>query len=284
MQPVSSFSAIASRYDALLLDLWGVVHDGSHLYPGVKEALDQLKKNGKKVIFISNAPRRAEKVAVVLRQLGIEPSEYGHVISSGEAGYQWLAAGKCPWGKRYYYIGPSKDADVLNGLDYQRVDDVKQADFVLNVGFGSEEQTTQEFDMLLRAAKAQKLPMLCLNPDMEVVKQTGERFPCAGVLAKAYERMGGEVTWFGKPYAAVYEHCKQWLEGIPKARILAVGDSLETDIRGAQDFGIDSMLVTGGILKKNKPAEIEAMCAESGIRPVYIAPQLLWQQTPARIA
>lgn len=303
MQHITKLSSIIDRYDALLLDLWGVVHDGSHLYPGVREALEHIHAAGKKIIFVSNAPRRAHKVISVLTSLGVEPAIYDHAISSGEIGYEWLAnhstsplvgeggvGGDFPHydaasgsphlnpppqgGRRYYYIGPSKDADILDGLDYRRSDDIKQADFLLNVGFGSEEQSTDDFSMLFRGAKAQGLPMVCLNPDLEVVKQTGERFPCAGVLAQVYERMGGKVTWFGKPYPQVYEQCFARLSPIPKSRILAVGDSLDTDIPGALNAGIDAMLVTGGILKKHSAAEIEALCKDC--MPHYIAPRLAW--------
>jgi HAD superfamily hydrolase (TIGR01459 family) len=249
MQKLTSLSAIIDHYDALLLDLWGVVHDGTQLYPGVHEVMTKLRAQKKKIIMVSNAPRRAHKAAAVLTKLGIEPALYDHVITSGELGYQWLASGECNWGKRYYYIGPGKDADVLNGLDFKRMDDLKEADFLLNVGFGSEEEQAADFTQLLRAAKGQGLPMLCLNPDLEVVKITGERFACAGVLASDYERMGGKVTYFGKPFPAVYDYCLKLL-ALPKNKILAIGDGIATDIAGAVDFGIDAALVTRGKFKK----------------------------------
>src|SRR5579884_941660 len=112
LQPLGGIAAIADRYDGWLLDLWGVIHDGSHLYPGAHDTVARLRQAGKKIIFVSNAPRRSFKAAKVLAQLGIEPELYDHVITSGEMGWQWLAAGKAPWGKRYYYIGPAKDTDV----------------------------------------------------------------------------------------------------------------------------------------------------------------------------
>lgn len=276
MQPLTSLSAIADRYDAFILDLWGVVHDGSHLYPGVHEALVEMRKAGKKIIMLSNAPRRARKAEAMLNHLGVETALYDLVLSSGEVGYQWLAAGKAPWGKRYYYIGPSRDADVMDGLDFTRIDDVKDADFLLNVGFGSEDQSTEDWMPFLRAARALKLPMVCLNPDLEVVKQTGERFPCAGVIGHAYQNAGGQVIWFGKPYPAVYERCMEAFSPIGKSRVLAVGDSLETDIPGAVNFGMDCALVTGGILKKNTREEIEAMCGRLNLRPRYIMSKLTW--------
>ena len=276
MQSLNNLSAIANRYDAFILDLWGVIHDGTHLYDGVHHTLEQLRVQNKKVVMLSNAPRRAARAIAVLEQLGLESHLYDALITSGEAGYHWLAQGKAPWGKRYYYIGPSKDLGVLDGLDYQRVDDVKSADFLLNVGFGSEEGSDEDWQPLLRAAKGLQLPMLCLNPDLEVVKITGQRFPCAGVIARDYERMGGKVTSFGKPYAAVYEECLQHFGATDKTRILAVGDSLDTDIPGALGFGVDCVLVTGGILKRFSANEIEASCREKNLAPTYIMPSFLW--------
>jgi HAD superfamily hydrolase (TIGR01459 family) len=272
MPSVSGLSALTTRYDALLLDLWGVVHDGSQLYPGVHDTLVALRKSGNKIIMISNAPRRANVVEGVLNRLGIEKPLYDGVISSGEAGYAWLAAGKAPWGKKYFYIGPNKDLGVLGGLDFVQVQSLSQADFVLNVGFGEDNRPMEETLPVLREAKEKNLPMLCLNPDLLVIKMNGERHPCAGALAKEYEALGGKVTWFGKPYAAVYDAAMTWLGNIPKQKILAVGDSLETDIPGAQNYGIDSLLITGGILKGDSEAEIAAECAKMKLIPTYILP------------
>lgn len=275
MQPLDELSRIIGQYDAILMDLWGVIHDGSHLYPGVADALTHLRKAGKKIIFVSNAPRRSAKAVSVLTQLGIKPEWYDHTITSGELGYQWLASGHAPWGKRYYYIGPAKDADVLDGLDFQRSDDIKLCDFLLNVGFGSEEQSAADWQPLLRGAKGMKLPMLCLNPDFEVVKISGERYACAGVLAADYERMGGEVKYFGKPFADVYAYCMERLSPVPKARVLAIGDGIATDIAGASGFGLDAVLVTGGILKKQDDG-LEALCRKHNAVPQYVMPSLKW--------
>ncbi len=276
MLHIQNLYPIIHRYDALILDLWGVVHDGSHLYPGVHDALVQLKQADKKVIFLSNAPRRAAKVIAVLEQLGVTKDLYLEVMSSGEMGYQWLQAGGAGWGKNYYYIGPTKDEDVVDGLGFARAQELHDANFLLNVGFGSEHQNSDNWLPVLSVAQSAGLPMLCLNPDLEVVKQTGERFECAGVLAQMYEGLGGKVTWFGKPYPDVYTHCFEALRPTPKQRILAIGDSLDTDIPGAQNAGIDSVLVTGGILKTLKDAEIIKLCEGRGLNPTYIMPQMVW--------
>ncbi len=274
MKNISSLSTIIDRYDSLLLDLWGVIHDGSYLYPGVKETLQHLSATGKKIIFISNAPRRAAKAEQVLNALGVEKGWYDHIITSGEMGFNWLQSGKAHWGHRYYYIGPSKDIDVLEGLEYQRIDDMERCDFMLNVGFGSEEQSTEDFGQLLGAGFKRHLPMLCLNPDMEVVKISGERYPCAGVLAVAYEKLGGKVTYFGKPYPDIYDACMGWL-GADKSRVLAIGDGVGTDVAGAYRYGIDSVLVTGGILHMGSETA-ETVCARYNVKPTYTIPAFSW--------
>lgn len=273
MELLSSISSVIPNYNAFLLDLWGVVHDGGQLYPGVRETLAVIKKTGKPVIFISNAPRRASRVASVLTDLGIDQSLYDNVVSSGEAGYNYLKQERFPMGRHYYMIAADKDIGLLDGLDYEHVHDLNKADFILNLGFGTEEQTTEDFAPVLDSANKLSLPMLCLNPDLEVIKITGERYPCAGAIAKNYVALGGKVKWFGKPYLAVYEHAHSLLGGIDKKQILAVGDSLETDIPGAKAFGIDSALVTGGILKDNNLDEIKQMCSSLSLSPTYIIPK-----------
>jgi HAD superfamily hydrolase (TIGR01459 family) len=276
MKTISGLSLVADQYDALLLDLWGVIHDGTHLYPGVHDALTQLRKNGKKIIMLSNAPRRAYKVDIALHSLGIEPALYDAIVSSGEVGYAWMASKDSTVGTRYFYIGPDKDIDVIDGLNFTRTEHLVDADFLLNVGFGSDEQSSEEWTPVLNAAQRLALPMVCLNPDLEVVKISGARFPCAGVIAHAYEAIGGTAIWFGKPYAAVYDACMQLLPDTQKSRILAIGDSLDTDIPGALSFGIDCVLITGGILKTQTPAQIESLYTTKHLIPTFVMPQLAW--------
>ncbi len=273
MESLSSISSIIPHYNAFFLDLWGVVHDGSHLYPNVRDTIVEIKKSGKKIVFLSNAPRRADRVASVLTNLGIEPELYDHIVSSGEVGYHWLESGISPWGNRYYMIAAEKDAGLLGNLDFTQVYNLKDADFILNLGFGTEEQTLDDYSGVLEEAVKISLPMLCLNPDLEVIKISGERFPCAGAIAQEYEELGGKVEWFGKPYAMVYEYAHKLIGNVDKKEILAVGDSLETDVPGAKHFEIDCALVTGGILKGHDIPKIKEMCLELGLRPNYLLPK-----------
>ena len=270
------FLEIAKDYDAFLLDLWGVIHDGSAMYAGVARVLGELNAQGKQIIFLSNAPRRAVKVKRVLDGFGIKEGTYLDVVTSGEAGHLWLAR-EGDRKQKYFFMGSVRDIDVMDGLDYARADSLDEADFIVNVGFATEKNElplTQEAIKTLPSARSRGLPMLCLNPDMEVVKITGERFACAGVIAKAYADIGGKVHWFGKPHEAVYAHCFSLLPGVPKHKILAVGDSLETDITGAKSAGLDSLLITGGILRHCEAGQIANMCDIQGLTPKFILPQM----------
>lgn len=275
MQHLSSIFDITSDYDALILDLWGVVHDGTALYPGVRETLAKLHEQKKQIVFLSNAPRRAFKAAQVLASLGVAETMYDHVITSGEAVYHYLSA-QTEFGKNYYYLGPDKDLDILDGLDYKRAG-LANADFILNVGFFNDFQTLEEMDSILKTALILSRPMICVNPDRVVVKQNGERLLCAGLLAEAYEKKGGRVLWYGKPHAEVYRLCMRRFDGIDKRKVLAVGDGIETDILGASKQGIASVFVTGGIAKSKllvndqfNESAWQEMVAEAGVKPDYI--------------
>ncbi len=256
MQHLTGLDPLLDDYDAFLLDLWGVIHDGNTLYPGVQDTLTQIHARGKRILFLSNAPRRAEKAQTRLLELGIPTAIAREVMTSGEAAYLHLAMQAEGW-QRYAFCGPERDRDLLNGLPYE-VATPEFADFVLNVGFTDDNEPVSYWMPLLEASCARGLPMVCVNPDRIVVRLSGEVLPCAGQLADAYAALGGEVRYFGKPYAEVYTLCCARLAGIEKARILAVGDSLETDILGANRAGIDSVLITGGILKPQLFADDES--------------------------
>lgn len=271
MKTIQHFSTILPQYDSFILDLWGVVHDGTAMYPGAKECMQQMQAAGKQVVILSNAPRRAAKAQVVLDALGVGRDLYQGIYTSGEVAYQQLGQGKLDLGRRYLFIGPQRDADVLDGLGLERVFALDQADFLLNVGFGSEQDETANVSELLGNAQQKNIPMLCLNPDLHVVKITGERFECAGVIAADYKAIGGVVHYYGKPYSAVYDVVHAALGHAEKRSILAIGDGPDTDIRGAVSFGVDSLLITGGIMKHGEAFEFY-----SENSPVYCADMWRW--------
>ncbi|MBV8939750.1 MAG: TIGR01459 family HAD-type hydrolase [Alphaproteobacteria bacterium] len=286
MKSIRNIGEIAGAYNALLVDLWGCVHDGTRLYPDALPCLKMLHKLRKPVVFISNAPRRAAKAAVVLTALGVDSSLYKGVVTSGEAAFSILSVpGAIPSLSEkempgvYYFIGPERDADVLAGLSYVRTHRVQEADFLVNAGFGTDEQSTEDFQGLLQQAAKRRLPMACLNPDKEVVKITGERYPCAGVIAEAYEAMGGEVMYIGKPYPEIYARALDLLGAPARSHVLAIGDGLHTDVLGARNAGIASVLITGGLLGHllhKSDEEILYWLAQADVQPDYVISALRW--------
>jgi len=254
MKLISSLKEISNNYTHFIFDVWGVLHDGHAPYPNVVETLKYLHLQGKKICMLSNAPRRAAKVEEVLTRLGITSDLYDFILTSGEATFLDLKKnqdeGYKNFGKKYYYVGPDKDLDLLHGLDYERVADARHADFLINTGFEGEDSTIHEKLPQIIEAKKHDLPMICVNPDLIVVKQNGKEMICAGALAHEYEKMEGKVFYYGKPFSAVYKMTVESFGNPPKNKIIAIGDGLETDIKGANSFGIDSILVTGGILAK----------------------------------
>jgi HAD superfamily hydrolase (TIGR01459 family) len=240
----------AGSYDGFILDLWGVLHDGTAPFPGVVDALTRLKQSGKRLCVLSNAPRRAALVAARMNEIGLAPGLYDHVHSSGEETWQHLLrrddAFYAALGRRCYHIGPARDDNMLEGIGLERVAEIAAAEFILNTGPSGWDETVEQYETLLQAARARDLPMVCANPDLVVIHQ-GHRSICAGAVAQRYEALGGRVRWHGKPFRPVYETCFAALGIADRRRILAVGDSLRTDIAGANAAGIDSLLVTGGI-------------------------------------
>ena len=284
---LSGLGEIDGRYDGLILDLWGVLHDGTAPFPGVVDALSRLKQAGKRLCVLSNAPRRAHLVEQRMNEIGLVRGLYDHVHSSGEEAWQHLLRRDDPFyaalGRRCYHIGPARDDNMLEGVDLERVAEIEEAEFILNTGPSGWDETVEQYEALLREARARDLPMVCANPDLVVVSQ-GRRAICAGVVAQRYEALGGRVRWHGKPFRPVYETCFAALGIADRRRLLAVGDSLRTDIAGANAAGIASLLVTGGIhaeefgLVGGQPdldRLVEAVAA-SGHRPDAVIAHFRW--------
>jgi len=279
---------IAGDYDGFILDLWGVLHDGRAPIPGVLDCLARLRSAGKRTTILSNAPRRAELVEARVAEIGIPRALYDSLMCSGEEAWQHLSRRTDPFyaalGRACYHIGPRRDDNMLADIGLRRVDDVAEADFILNTGPSEYEATVEQYEPLLRAARLRELPMVCANPDLVVIHQ-GRRAICAGALAQRYEEIGGAVRWHGKPFPSVYETCFGLLGIADRGRILAVGDSLRTDIAGANAVGIASILVLGGIHGEElgvvagalpDSARLAAAVAASGQRPSYAIAHLFW--------
>jgi HAD superfamily hydrolase (TIGR01459 family) len=284
---VAGLSALAPRYDGYILDLWGVLHDGVHAYPGAAACLGELRRHGKGIVILSNAPRRAAEVARRTSELGLGPDLYDWLLSSGEEAWRHLRQRQDTWyaglGRRVLCFMAGRDLGMLDGLDLEIVDDVAKADFLLALGVESANDRVEDFETALAAAARRRLKMVCANPDLEVVRG-GVREICAGALARRYEELGGPVRYHGKPHASVYQACLARL-GLAPARVLGVGDSLRTDIAGAIGAGIDSLLVTGGIHAEElgtaagaspDPVRLAEVCRRAGHPPTAAIGAFVW--------
>ena len=276
---MSGFAAIAENYDGFIVDLWGVVHNGVRPYPGVIDCLNQLRGRNKRVVFLSNAPRRAAAIGRALAAMGIGADLYGAIMSSGEAVHTGLRDRTdqdfARLGSKLYHLGPERDRDIFDTLPLTEAQTPAEADFLLNTGpddrLGPE--NPEVYAPVLQAALDAGLPMVCANPDLEVVRD-GKRIICAGLLAEAYQNRGGEVILRGKPDPAIYPPTLALL-GFEKSRTLAVGDSLCTDMQGAKAAGIDACWVLSGI-HATHPDEAPGQAALAGITPVSIMRSFSW--------
>ena len=246
---VPGLAVLAADYDGYILDVWGVMHQGGPAYPEALACVRRLREAGKRVVFLSNAPRLAGQVERVLNGKGVDAALYDAVVASGDAARRALAdPTRLPFdglGTRYHLLGPPGSDDVLDGLSYTAAG-IADADFLLGIGLDDGRETVEDHEPILQAAAARDLPMICVNPDLLVIR-LGVQEPCAGALAARYEEIGGRVRYYGKPYADVYDLAMAALDVTP-ARVLAVGDGLATDIAGANAAGLDSLLITGGLL------------------------------------
>ncbi|GBQ70360.1 hydrolase IIA [Ameyamaea chiangmaiensis NBRC 103196] len=283
MRHLKGMAVLAGEYEGFIVDLWGVVHDGVRPYPGSVDCLARLQAAGRRVVLLSNAPRTAAVVQVMLRGMGIGDDLYNGVMTSGEYCRALLAGGQDPQfggnGRRLFHIGGRKDVNVFEGLDYTVVTDPAEADFVLNTGPTPEEgeDSVEPYVARMEASARAGLPMLCANPDIEVIRD-GRRIICAGLLASYYAQMGGAVRLIGKPHPEVYEPVFEQL-GLPRSRVIAVGDALATDMRGAKATGIAGAWVLGGIHQEmigNDAALAEAEARSAGLAPEAVVPSFAW--------
>ncbi len=280
-------SALVADYDGFILDLWGVMHDGSTLYPGVVDCLQHLDKAAKKFVMLTNAPRRAHAIATSMQGMGMPAKFCKSIMSSGEATYLNLRDRDGPFlaetGRRCLHIGPARDENLFEGLDLERVTDVAAAQFIVNTGPWEDGARVSDYEDILQSGAMKGLPMICANPDLEVIRR-GSRVICAGTLAARYEELGGAVRYFGKPRPAIYDSCFELLGISNRRRILAVGDALRTDIVGAKAVEVDAVLVAGGLHGEAFAAtgggldgsRIAQACRQAGLAPIAALPGFVW--------
>jgi len=234
--------------DVLLSDIWGVVHNGLAAFPEACEALQNFRSDGGTVILITNAPRPADSVQRQLRKLDVADETYDAIVSSGDLTRNFVAGHP---GERMFWVGPERDNSIYRGLD-PLLAPLEEADYIVCTGlFDDETESAENYRAMMQQARARKLTLICANPD--VVVERGDRLIyCAGAIAELYRELGGEVIFYGKPHRPIYERAvalaaERRGQAVSLNRVLAIGDSVRTDLAGAHGFGIDCLFVTRGI-------------------------------------
>src|SRR5260370_2525829 len=218
--------ALPPYYDGFILDVWGVVHDGTAPFPGVLDCRRRLIGAGKRLVLLSNAPRRSDDVVRRIEKIGVPAGLYHGVMSSGEEAWQHLAHRDDPFyaslGRRVLQIGSERDLEMREGLDLDFVATQAEADFILNTGPAEWDDTIEDYAPVLDAARRRDLPMVCANPDLVVI-HNGKPALCAGALAEHYQAIGGRVRRHRKPHPSVHDSCLKLLEIEDRRRILPIG-------------------------------------------------------------
>jgi HAD superfamily hydrolase (TIGR01459 family) len=275
---------LLSGYDVLLCDVWGVVHNGVAAYPEACEALRRVRELGGTVLLISNSPRPYESIVPQLDALGVPRDSYAGVITSGDVTRAIVAERR---GQSIFHLGPPRDLPIFAGLN-ARLTGPKTADYVVCSGlFDDTKETPEDYRALLQDLKARGLFMVCANPD--VVVERGEALVyCAGALADLYQSLGGEVLYAGKPHRPIYDRALAQAEAIRGGkvrldRVLAIGDSVRTDLKGAAALGVDFLFMTSGIHAGEigaggnpQPEELAIFFEQAGLMPKAVMHRLAW--------
>ncbi len=281
---IERFSSIADGYDAVLSDVWGVVHNGIIATPAACAALTRFREGGGTVMLITNAPRPGEVVVKFIDRLGVPRSAYDGIVSSGDVTRSVMAARP---GRNVFHIGPGRDLPIFDGLGLDFVP-LDRADYAVCTGLRDDEtETPDSYRDELTALRQRNLFMVCGNPDL-VVERGDKLVYCAGAIADAYARLGGEVYYAGKPHPPIYDLALQKVAALRGAaprreRVLAIGDSIRTDATGAARAGLDCLFVTAGIHAeelgtRDAPdlAALRTMFAEAGVAPRAVTSRLAW--------
>jgi HAD superfamily hydrolase (TIGR01459 family) len=281
----SHFAPLAADYDAVLSDVWGVVHNGVAAAPEACAALARFRERGGTVVLITNAPRPGEVVArTTLDRLGVPHAAYDGIVSSGDVTHALIAARA---GQRVFHIGPARDLPIFTGLDAPLAP-LESADYAVCSGLADDTvETPQDYRDVIARLRARGLTMICANPDV-VVERGDALVYCAGAIADLYAAAGGEVIYAGKPHRPIYEQALAIAEAargrrFERHRVLAIGDSVRTDLAGAAAFGVDCLFVTAGIHAEElggrdgpDGATLAGLFAAAGIAPKAVMHRLRW--------
>ena len=262
-------SSIVDNYNLFYIDLWGVVHNGVNLYQSAIDTLKEISKKKKDYVLLTNAPRPNSTVKNFLKKMGMDKEISDNVFTSGEAALNYL--NKNYFDEKFYHVGPPRDFDLFKSFEKMKLNNIENSEYIICTGLFDEHDNDLNYYKKL-FEKSLKKKMICTNPDL-IVDRGDTRELCAGSVAMVFEKMGGEVIYFGKPYPEVYN---QSINNKNK-KILSIGDNLNTDIKGANLLNYDSLIISNGIHKN----EIE----EKGIDEIsksyeticnYIQSELKW--------
>jgi len=261
--------SIVDNYQLFYVDLWGVVHNGVSLHKEAINALKEITKKGKEYILLTNAPRPNSVVKTFLKKMGMEEEIIDHVFTSGEASLSYLK--KNLINKKFFHVGPPRDIDLFKDFKELKSNQIENSEYIICTGlFEEHEEDLKYYKELFE--KNLKKKMICTNPDL-IVDRGNKRELCAGSISIIFEKMGGEVVYFGKPYPEVYN---QSIDNKDK-KVLSIGDNLNTDIKGANLLNYDSLIISNGIHKneiKEKGIEETAKSYETICN--YIQSELKW--------
>ncbi|WP_196259496.1 TIGR01459 family HAD-type hydrolase [Pelagibacterium limicola] len=281
--PQPGLSAIATGFDGILSDVWGVVHNGQEPHGPAVDALVQFRRNGGRVVLITNAPRPRGPIMEQLDRIGVTREAYDNIVTSGDA-TRILLEGYA--GKVVHRVGPAQDVVLFEGLGIT-FGNVEEASAVAVTDLDTDDDTPADYTERMRAWLARGLPLICANPD-KVVEEGDRLIYCGGALADAYEDIGGRVMMAGKPFNPIYEEAKALLDKaagrrIARERVLAIGDSVRTDAVGAAQFGIPLLFVTGSIHAEEldafndpPPKRVHDFVSVSRANMIGYMPRLAW--------
>lgn len=274
---ISSLAEVQAAYDVLYCDLWGCLHDGRTPFPAAVAALRGFRAKGGRVVLMTNAPRPNRFVAAQLDRMAVPRDAWDMIVSSGDAAQAGMFAGLV--GRRVYHLGPEKDAGFFTEIPTEFADapeivrvPLAEAEGIVCTGpFDEMTETPEDYRATFLYAKAKGLKLLCTNPDI-VVDYGDRRIYCAGALAALYDEMGGTSLYFGKPHPPIYDLARRRLAAtgveVEPSRVLAVGDGIETDIRGGLAEGTDTLFVTGGLAAEDFGPDVEA--PEPALLPPWV--------------
>ena len=274
---ISGLREIAGDYDALVCDVWGVVHDGVRAHMKAVEALRRFRAEYGRVVLLSNAPRPSGPIAQQLAGFGVPADCYDAIVTSGGAAREDIAHRAAGGPVAMMHVGPERDRPLFDGLNVELVGPEKASVVLVSGLYDDEKETPEHYREILADLKSRGLPMICANPD-DLVQRGGRLLYCAGALARAYQAIGGEVVYYGKPHLPIYKVALE-AAGSPK-RPLVIGDGLETDISGANLLGIDALFFADGVHGEEigalTPGNLAALFAKKGASARAAMGALAW--------